>query len=40
MPPSASGSIFISYAQRDGAELAHRIQAGLIANGFEVPRKS
>jgi hypothetical protein len=42
-PPDATVCIrqhLYLYAQRDGAELAHRIQAGLIAHGSEVSRKS
>ena len=36
MPPSEPSRIFISYAHRDGAELARRLQADLTANGFDA----
>ncbi len=35
MPPSPSGSIFVSYAC-DGAELAQRLQSDLSREGFDV----
>jgi hypothetical protein len=36
MPPSEPSRIFISYARRDGAELARRLQADLTAKGFDA----
>lgn len=33
---AAQSRIYISYARRDGAELAQRLQADLIARGFDV----
>src|SRR5271157_6304314 len=36
MPPSEPSRVFISYARRDGAELASRLQADLSAQGFDA----
>jgi TIR domain len=36
MPPSAKSRIFISYAHRDGAQLAERLQRDLTASGFDT----
>jgi len=36
MPPSASARVFISYARKDGVELAQRLQTDLIKSGFDV----
>src|SRR5208283_2213114 len=36
MPPSESSRIFISYAHRDGAELAQRLQTDLANEGFDA----
>jgi WD40 repeat protein len=36
MPPSEPGSIYISYARCDGAELAQRLHADLSREGFNV----
>ena len=36
MPPSEPGRIFISYAHRDGAELAQRLQTDLANEGFDA----
>src|SRR5271165_62651 len=36
MPPTEQNRVFISYARKDGAELAQRLQASLAANGFDA----
>ena len=36
MPPSKRGRIFISYAHKDGADLAQRLQADLTRRGFDT----
>lgn len=36
MPPSEQSRIFISYAHRDGAELAQRLQTDLANEGFDA----
>ena len=36
MPPSEQSRIFISYAHKDGAELAQRLQADLKEQGFDA----
>src|SRR5271157_3233327 len=36
MPPSEPSRIFISYAHRDGAQLAERLQKDLKARGFDA----
>src|SRR5208337_1284935 len=36
MPPSEPTRIFISYAHRDGAELAQRLQTDLANKGFDA----
>ena len=36
MPPSEPSRVFISYAHRDGADLARRLQADLTAKGFDA----
>src|ERR1022692_3978647 len=36
MPPSEQSRIFISYAHRDGAELAARLQKDLNSRGFDA----
>lgn len=33
---SAQSKIYISYARREGAELARRLEADLTTNGFDV----
>lgn len=36
MPPSSKPRVFISYARRDGADLAQRLQADLEKQGFNA----
>jgi hypothetical protein len=36
MPPSEPLRVFISYARKDGAVLAQRLQASLQENGFDA----
>ena len=36
MPPSDRSRIFISYAHRDGVQLAERLQKDLAAKQFDV----
>lgn len=36
MPPSGPSRIFISYARRDGAQLAQRLQTDLAKAGFDA----
>lgn len=36
MPNRGGRSVFISYARKDGAELAQRLQRDLTAKGFDV----
>lgn len=36
MPPSRQSRIFISYARKDGTELARRLRASLLENGFDA----
>src|SRR5271166_1275773 len=36
MPLPAERRVFISYARKDGAELAQRLQASLTANGLDA----
>lgn len=36
MPASETNRVFISYARRDGADLARRLQADLTAKGFDA----
>src|ERR1035437_25036 len=36
MPPSEQNRIFISYAHRDGADLAQRLQQSLKEQGFDT----
>ena len=36
MPPSEPMRVFISYARKDGAALAQRLQADLVTEGFDT----
>jgi methylmalonyl-CoA mutase cobalamin-binding subunit len=36
MPPSEQSRIFISYAHKDGADLAQRLQQSLREQGFDA----
>jgi TIR domain len=36
MPPSESSRVFISYARKDGASLAQRLQSDLTKEGFDA----